>query len=40
MNKRTVLQKLTAFFLVFIMLLGVIIPNGIVFTDGVVPWSF
>ena len=34
MNKRTVLQKLTAFFLVFIMLLGVIIPNGIVFADG------
>ena len=34
MNKRTTLQKLTAFFLVFIMLLGIIVPNTVVFAEG------
>ena len=34
MNKRTTLQKLTAFFLVFVMLLGIIVPNTVVFAEG------
>ncbi|SFE71873.1 hypothetical protein [Peptostreptococcus sp. D1] len=34
MKKRIVLQKLIAFFLVFIMLLGVIVPNSIVIADS------
>lgn len=35
MDNTKTLQKLTALFLVFIMLFGIIVPNTVVFAEGV-----
>ncbi|MDO4873187.1 MAG: hypothetical protein Q3964_03710, partial [Carnobacterium sp.] len=35
MDNTKILQKLTALFLVFIMLFGIIVPNTVVFSEGV-----